>query len=138
MVMIDRPRAGSVSRLRWAVVHLRSGGGPGDGSGGPLDAVVVSIEPFHRARLATIVPIATDRGDARYPGEVALGAGESGLTGPSVVLCHQVRTIPLGAISGAPHGHVADPATRAAIRSTLAHHLGLDIPAVVDGARITA
>jgi hypothetical protein len=50
--------------------------------------------------------------------------------------CHQVRTISFDRLAGAPEGFVTAPGIRAAVRTALAHHLGLDIPPVVDGARI--
>jgi hypothetical protein len=36
-------------------------------------------------------------------------------------------------VAGAPQ-HVTDPAIRSAVRDGLAHHLGLDLPAALDGA----
>jgi hypothetical protein len=51
-----------------------------------------------------------------------------------VILCQQIRTITLDRIAGTPEGRVADPGIRRAVRSALAHHLGLDIPAVGDSA----
>jgi mRNA-degrading endonuclease toxin of MazEF toxin-antitoxin module len=108
----------------------------GDEQGGTRRALVVSAEPFHRARLATVVPITAAREDARHPGEVPIAIGEAGQTKPGVILCHQVRTISLDRLAGAPEGFVTAPGVRAAVRAALAHHLGLDIPPVVDGARI--
>ena len=57
-----------------------------------------------------------------------------GQTRPGVILCHQVRTISLERVEGPPDGRLDDPALRRAVRVALAHHLGLDIPAVGDGA----
>ena len=108
----------------------------GHEQGGTRRALVVSAEPFHRARLATVLPITASRADARYPGEVPIPVGEAGQTKPGVILCHQVRTISLERLAGAPEGFVTKPETRAAVRTALAHHLGLDIPPVVDGARV--
>jgi hypothetical protein len=47
-----------------------------------------------------------------------------------------VRTISLERVVGAPDGRLADPGLRRAVRLALAHHLGLDIPAVGDGALV--
>jgi mRNA-degrading endonuclease toxin of MazEF toxin-antitoxin module len=84
-----------------------------------------------------VAPITAARGTARYPAEVPIAAGDAGQTKPGVILCHQVRTITVERIASAvPEGYLAPGAIRAAVRAALAHHLGLDIPAVVDGARI--
>jgi mRNA interferase MazF len=131
--------AGSATgeRWRWAVARVRLDPIEGHEQGGTRRALVVSAEPFHRARLATVLPITAARSDPRYPGEVAIGIGEAGQTKAGVILCHQVRTISLERFArDAPMGYVTSPAVRAAVRSALAHHLGLDIPAVADGARL--
>jgi mRNA-degrading endonuclease toxin of MazEF toxin-antitoxin module len=101
---------------------------------GTRRALVVSYEPFHRSGLATVCPITAAREVARYPGEVVIPAGIAGQSRPGVILCHQVRTISLERVAGAPDGHVGDPALRRAVRGALAHHLGLDVPVVGDGA----
>jgi mRNA-degrading endonuclease toxin of MazEF toxin-antitoxin module len=51
-----------------------------------------------------------------------------------VILCQQLRTISLERVLGEPDGRLADTRLRRAVRVALAHHLGLDIPAVGDGA----
>ena len=134
---LRRPVAPPVpERLRWAVVRIGPDPAVRREHAGERRALVVSSEPLHRARLATILPITAARSDPRYPGEVALAAGEAGQARPGVILCHQVRTIPLDRLAGrAPDGFVTSAATRAAVREALAHHLGLDIPPVADGAR---
>jgi mRNA-degrading endonuclease toxin of MazEF toxin-antitoxin module len=107
---------------------------------GTRRALVVSYEPFHRSGLMTVCPITAARSDPRYPGDVPIPAGVAGQTRPGVILCQQLRTIstdrivrdePLGAV--ALH-YLADPALRAAVRRAVAHHLGLDVPSVSDGA----
>ncbi len=134
--MSERPTGPAAGRLRWAVVRVTLDPARGHEQGGTRRALVVSAEPFHRARLATVLPITASRAEARYPGEVPIAVGEAGQTKPGVILCHQVRTISLDRVAGPPDGYVAAPGTRAAVRVALAHHLGLDIPPVVDGARI--
>jgi mRNA-degrading endonuclease toxin of MazEF toxin-antitoxin module len=99
-------------------------------------ALVVSYEPFHRSGLATICPSTAARTDARYPGDVAIAAGIAGQTRDGVILCQQPRTVSLGRVVGVPDGRVTDPGLRSAVRAALAHHLGLDIPAVGDGALV--
>ena len=120
--------------LRWAVVRVALDPALDHEQGGTRRALVVSYEPFHRSGLATVCPITAARTDPRYPGEVAIAAGVAGQTRDGVILCQQLRTIPLGRVTGPPDGHVADPALRRAVRAALAHHLGLDIPAIADGA----
>lgn len=120
--------------LRWAVVRVELDPATGHEQGGTRRALVVSYEPFHRSGLATVCPITASRDEARYPGEVSIPVGAAGQTRPGVILCHQVRTISLQRVAGAPEGRVTDPGLRRAVRLALAHHLGLDIPAVGDGA----
>ena len=123
-------------RLRWAVVRIGPDPSVRREHAGERRALVVSIEPLHHGRLAIVLPITAVRVEPRYPGEVTLPAGEAGQSRPGVILCHQVRAVPLDRLAGrAPDGYVASSATRAAVREALAHHLGLDIPAVADGAR---
>jgi mRNA-degrading endonuclease toxin of MazEF toxin-antitoxin module len=133
----DQPlEQATAGRLRWAVVRTPLDPAVGHEQGGTRRALVVSAEPFHRARLATILPITASRSEARYPAEVAIGIGEAGQTKAGVILCHQVRTVSLDRLAGpTPDGYVTTPAIRAAVRAALAHHLGLDIPAIADGAR---
>lgn len=120
--------------LRWAVVRVGLDPAIGHEQGGTRRALVVSYEPFHRSGLATVCPITAARDAARYPGEVAIPTGAAGQTRPGLILCQHLRTISLDRIVGAPDGRLGDPGLRRAVRLALAHHLGLDIPAVGDGA----
>jgi len=120
--------------LRWAVVRVALDPVAGHEQGGTRRALVVSYEPFHRSGLATVCPITAARPDARYPGEVEIPAGVAGQTRPGVILCQPLRTISLARVVGPPDGRLVDPALRRAVRAALAHHLGLDVPAVGDGA----
>jgi mRNA-degrading endonuclease toxin of MazEF toxin-antitoxin module len=99
---------------------------------GTRRALVVSYEPFHRSGLMTVCPITAARSEARYPGDVPLPAGVAGQTMPGVVICSQVRTISARRLRGAPVGFLTDADLRRRVRAAVAHHLGLDIPAVVD------
>jgi mRNA-degrading endonuclease toxin of MazEF toxin-antitoxin module len=101
---------------------------------GERRALVVSYEPFHRSGLMTVCPFTASRGEPRYPGEVPIPLGEAGQTKPGIIMCGQVRTIAQARIRGRPLGVVTAAATRRRVRRALAHHLGLDIPAVGDGA----
>jgi mRNA-degrading endonuclease toxin of MazEF toxin-antitoxin module len=122
--------------LRWAVVLANLNPTTGHEQGGTRRVLVVSYEPFHRAAVATICPITAARSTPRYPNEVAVPTGEAGQTRAAVILCHQVRTISLARIGNAlaPIGYLTDPSLREQVRSALARHLGLDIPAGADGA----
>jgi mRNA-degrading endonuclease toxin of MazEF toxin-antitoxin module len=122
--------------MRWAVVRVGLDPATGHEQGGTRRALVVSYDPFHRSGLATVCPITASRHEARYPGEVVIPSGEAGQTRPGVILCQQLRTISLGRVVGEPEGRVADASLRRSVRLALAHHLGLDIPAVGDGALV--
>jgi mRNA interferase MazF len=121
--------------LRWSVVVVDLDPVRAHEQAGERRALVVSYEPFHRSGLATVCPITAERSEARYPGDVPIPVDEAGQTRPGVILTSQVRTISLRRVRAAPLGAVTDPGLRRAVRSALAHHLGLDIPAIGDGAR---
>ena len=127
--------AGLSTPLRWAVVIVDLDPVQGHEQAGARRALVVSYEPFHRSGLATVCPITAARSVARYPGDVPIPAGEAGQTRDGVIVVGQIRTISLRRVRGAALGIVADPGIRRGVRHALAHHLGLDIPAIGDGAR---
>lgn len=128
------PGVTAVEPLRWALIRVALDPATGHEQGGTRRALVVSYEPFHRSGLATVCPVTAARDEARYPGEVAIPAGTAGQTRSGVILCQQLRTISLERVAGAPDGRLTDPGLRRAVRLALAHHLGLDVPAVGDGA----
>lgn len=125
---------GSVDR--WSIVILDLDPALGHEQQGIRRALVVSYGAFHRSGLATICPM-TSRA-ARYPGEVAIPAGTAGQTLDGVVLVHRLRTVDLRRVTASEIAGqrqvLSDPAIRRAVRSALAHHLGLDLPASLDGA----
>lgn len=121
-------------QLRWSVVVVELDPVEGHEQAGRRRALVVSYEPFHRSGLMTVCPITAARSVARYPGDVPIQVGEAGQTRAGMIVCSQIRTISNRRIRGEPMGLVADVATRAAVRRALAHHLGLDAPAALDGA----
>jgi mRNA interferase MazF len=128
--------AGLNRPLRWSVVIVDLDPVQGHEQAGERRALVVSYEPFHRSGLATVCPITAARAEPRYPGDVPLRTGQAGQTRDGVILTSQLRTISLRRVrSSAPIGVVEDAAVRRAVRIGLAHHLGLDIPAIADGAR---
>jgi mRNA interferase MazF len=127
--------AGLSPPLRWSVVIVDLDPVEGHEQAGTRRALVVSYEPFHRSGLATILPITAARSEARYPGDVPLPAGEAGQTRDGMIVSSQIRTISLQRVRSAPLGSISDRARRRAVRQALAHQLGLDIPAVADGAR---
>jgi mRNA-degrading endonuclease toxin of MazEF toxin-antitoxin module len=123
-------------QLRWSVVIVDFDPAVGHERAGQRRALVVSYEPFHRSGMAAVCPI-TSR-PPKYPGEVAIPAGRAGQTLDGLVLVHQVRTIDLRRVTayevGGQPQSLTDPEVRRSIRRALAHHLGLDIPAMADGA----
>ena len=122
--------------LRWAIVIVDLDPTVGHEQRGRRRAVVVSYEPFHRSGLVTVCPITTR--PPKYPGEVAIPAGHAGQTKDGLVLTHQIRTIDLRRIAtlqiGGAAQYITDPGVRRAVRAALAHQLGLDLPARLDGA----
>lgn len=126
--------------LRWAVVIVDLDPTEGHEQAGSRRALVVSYEAFHRSGLLTVCPISAARERPRYPGEVAIPAGEGGQTKDGLILCAQVRAVSVrrirasGILPDSGIAYVADPRIRSAVRSALRHHLGLDIPPLSDGA----
>jgi mRNA interferase MazF len=124
----DRP-------LRWAVVLVDLDPPRGHEQAGTRRALIVSYEAFHRSGMAAVCPITTRA--AKYPGEVPVPEGHAGQTRDGLIVCHQVRTIDLGRVTALELGdraqYVTDPGVRSAVRTALAHHLGLDVPPPLDG-----
>lgn len=129
-----RPIGGTRVGLRWSVVLVDLEPVQGHEQGGTRRALVVSYEPFHRSGLMTVCPITAARSAPRYPGDVPISPGDGGQTKAGVVLCSQPRTVSTARIRGRAMGIVREPAMRTAVRKALTHHLGLDIPARLDGA----
>lgn len=75
--------------------------------------------------LVTVLPIARHRKRRRvYPTEVLLPAGSAGMAADSLVLCHQVRTLPAERLSAGP-GRLLEPGLQQAV--TRALRLWLDL-----------
>ncbi len=121
---------------RWSIVIIDLDPVVGHEQQGVRRALVVSYGAFHRSGMATVCPI-TSRA-AKYPGEIAIPAETAGQTLDAVILVHQVRTVDLRRVTALEIGGEAqvlvDPVIRRVVRSALAHHLGLDLPASLDGA----
>jgi Growth inhibitor len=121
---------------RWDIVLIDLDPTVGHEQAGTRRALIVSRDPFHRSGMATICPISTRA--PRYPGEVAIPAGEAGQTLDAVILCHHLRTIDLRRLTSLDIGgrsrSLADPSIRAEVRRALAHQLGLDLTGALDGA----
>lgn len=124
--------AGLNAPLRWAVVVVDLDPVTGHERAGMRRALVVSYEPFHRSGLATVCPITAARSEPRYPGEVAIPVGEAGQTRAGVIVTSQLRTVSTRRFARERLNYVADRSIRRAVRAGLAHHLGLDVPAIVD------
>ena len=119
---------------RWSVVVVGLDPVVGHEQAGARRALVVSNEPFHRSGLLTVCPITAARTEPRYPGDVSIPIGEAGQTKAGVVVCSQLWTISQERVHGTPVGVLAVPATRRHVRRALAHHFGLDVPPIGDGA----
>jgi mRNA interferase MazF len=123
-------------QLRWAIVIVDLDPTVGHEQLGRRRALVLSYEPFHRSGLATVCPITTRA--PKYPGEVPIPDGHAGQTKDGLILVHQLRTIDLRRVTaleiGGANQFVTSRELRRAVRTALAHQLGLDIPAAADGA----
>lgn len=123
----------SSRQLRWAVLIVDLEPSIGHEQGGERRALVVSYEPLHRGGLMAVCPITAERTKPRYPGDVPIPVGEAGQTLPGVIICHQLRTVSVMRTKRLT-GYLSNPVLRGRVRSYLARHLGLDIPAGEDGA----
>ncbi|MGH2408142.1 MAG: type II toxin-antitoxin system PemK/MazF family toxin [Candidatus Limnocylindrales bacterium] len=131
----SRQRAGATRvGLRWAIALVDLEPVQGHEQGGTRRVLIVSYEPFHRSGLMTVCPISAARHASRYPGDVPIMAGEAGQTRAGVIICGQPRTVSTARLRGRILGVLRDPAVRTAVRAALTHHLGLDVPARLDGA----
>ncbi|HEY8287257.1 MAG TPA: type II toxin-antitoxin system PemK/MazF family toxin [Chloroflexota bacterium] len=125
---------------RWAILWVRLDPVEGHEQAGQRPVLVVSFEPFHRLGLLTVLPITSARTTPRIPGDVAVPAGQGGLTLPSVIICSQLRTISVARVLSGRRGTPVGPAylqsetIRQQVREAMAHHLGLDMRAPADGA----
>lgn len=121
---------------RWSVVIVDLDPTVGHEEAGARRSLVVSHEPFHRSGIATVCAITTRQ--PKYAGEVSVPAGHAGQTQDGVILVHQLRTIDLRRVAsfsiGGQAAVLTDRAIRRQVRAALARHLGLDLPAVLDGA----
>jgi len=128
--------AGLSHPLRWAIVMVDLDPTVGHEQAGQRRALVVSYEAFHRSGMAVVCPVSARR--AKYPGEVDVPTGMAGQLTDEVILVHQLRTIDLDRVTtfelGGEVQYVTDPTVRSAVRSALAHHLGLDVPGADEGA----
>jgi mRNA interferase MazF len=125
--------------LRWAVVLVQLDPVEGHEQAGQRPVLVVSYEPFHRLGLMTIVPITSARIAPHLPGDVAIPAGEAGLSRAGVIICSQIRTISVHCMvsdraAGGSLRDITSSAIRRQVREALAHHLALDVRAAADGA----
>ena len=122
--------------LRWAIALIDFDPARGHEQQGTRRALIVSYEAFHRSGMATVCPITTRA--AKYPGEVPIPAGHAGQTKDGLILVHQVRTVDLARVTAFSIAdevqYVTEPSTRRGVREGLAHQLGLDLVAAVDGA----
>jgi mRNA interferase ChpB len=85
-------------QLRWAVVIVDLDPTEGHEQAGQRRALFVSYEAFHRSGLLTVCPITAAREKPRYPGEVAIPAGEGGQTKGGLILCAAGRVRAFAAV----------------------------------------
>lgn len=65
----------------------------GSEQAGTRPVLILQTEPLNNfLRTVVVVPFTTNLNWRRYPFCVSVAAGEGGLTGDSVALCHQIRT----------------------------------------------
>jgi mRNA interferase MazF len=110
---MSTPTRGDVYRANLEPVQGSEQGGP------HRPVVVISRDAINNSSQIVIVVPATDYNNKKrlYPSQVAVNAGEGGLTMLSVLLCEQVRAINKGRLTEYM-GHLK-PATMAKLEAAL-------------------
>ena len=114
-------------QLQWSVFLLEAETHPGTGSIDQTPVLVVSREIANDALpVVTVIPLARLKAGRRiYPNEACLPPAATALDSPSVLMAHQIRTIPKNWLS-TRLGSIDDPGLRSAVRAAVRVQLDLE------------
>ncbi len=114
-------------QLQWSVFLIESEAHPGAETTEQAPVLVVSRESANDALpVVTVLPLAGWRAGRRiYPNETCLPPDATALDSPSVLMAHQIRTIPKSRLS-TRLGSVDDPELRSAVRDAVRVQLDLE------------
>ncbi len=113
--------------LQWSVFMVEP---TPDGGGERVDqppVLVMSRESANEALpMVTVLPLAgLKKGRRIYPNEASLPSETTDLDSPSVLMAHQIRTIPKSWLS-TRIGSIEDPGIRSAVRNAVRVQLDLE------------
>lgn len=117
----------SRDQLQWSVFRIEPGAQVGSGGATQPPVLVVSRESANEALpVVTVLPLAgLKKGRRIYPNETCLPSAMTALDHPTVLMAHQIRTIPKSRLS-TRLGSVDDPGLRSAIREAVRVQLDLE------------
>jgi len=117
----------SRERLQWSVYYLEAAAHPDPGSIEKTPVLVVSRESANDALpVVTVLPLAGLKAGRRiYPNETCLPPATTALDSPSVLMAHQIRTVPKNWLS-TRLGSIDDPGLRSAVRAAIRIQLDLE------------
>lgn len=112
--------------FKWRVLVADLNPVKGSEQKGRRPVLVVSDEHFNTLMpVVTVLPITSVKEGRRvYPNEVLLPKGASGLPQDSIILAHQIRTIPKQRLKESP-GSINDGKIREAVKGAMRVHLNL-------------
>ncbi len=113
--------------LQWSVFMLEHNADAGEGTVSRLPVLVVSRESANDALpVVTVLPlVGKKKGRRIYPNETWLPSDATLLDTPTVLMAHQIRTIPKDWLA-TRMGSVDDAGLRAAVRNAVRIQLDLD------------
>jgi mRNA interferase MazF len=94
---------------------------------GRRPCLVVSTDELNRRPLVVTVVPGTDGSNVRrtYPSNVRVASADSGLPKETVFLCHQIRAVDHGRLTGPPDGSLAEERIRE-VETALLYCLGFE------------
>jgi len=111
--------------FQWAMIEARLDPVTGAEQRGIRPVLIVSNEEYNQSiPNITILPL-TSTQRRLYPSEVLLLKGKAGQSLDSIIMAHQIRTIPRQRL-GKLWGYLADTILRDAIRGAIKEHLDMD------------
>jgi len=114
-----------MSNFRWAVFEVDLDPVTGTEQKGRRPVLVVSNEEFNQAMPnVTVLPLTSTK-RRLYPSEVLLPAGKVGQPLESIVMAHQIRTIPKKRL-GKLLGFLSDTQLQLEIHRAIKEHLDLE------------
>lgn len=119
--------------LQWSVYMVDPTPGGGGERVDQAPVLVMSRESANEALpIVTVMPLAgLKKGRRIYPNEASLPSETTALDVPTVLMAHQMRTIPKSWLSTRV-GSIDDPGLRSAVRAAVRVQLDLDLEHGID------